>query len=33
VTLVPAAGVPSQDLRGLGHDVLRRLAMRERASA
>ena len=31
VTLVPAAGLPPQDLRGLGHDVLRRLAMRERA--
>jgi hypothetical protein len=33
VTLVPATGLPPQDLRRLGHDVLRRLAMRERASA
>jgi len=33
VTLLPAAGAPPQDLRGLGRDVLRRLALRERASA
>jgi hypothetical protein len=33
VALVPAAGLPGQDLRGLGHDVLHRLAIRERASA
>jgi hypothetical protein len=33
VTLIPAMGLPRQDLRRLGHDVLRRLATRERASA
>ena len=33
VTLIPAAGWPRQDLRRLGHDVLRRLATREQASA
>ena len=33
VTLIPAAGLPRQDLRRLGHDVLRRLATREQASA
>jgi hypothetical protein len=33
VTLIPAAGLPRQDLRRLGHDVLQRLALRERASA
>jgi hypothetical protein len=33
VTLIPAAGLAQQDLRTLGHDVLRRLAIRERASA
>jgi hypothetical protein len=33
VTLVPAAGLPRQDLRTLGHDVLHRLATREQASA
>jgi hypothetical protein len=33
VTLIPAAGLPRQDLRRLGHDVLRRLATRQRASA
>lgn len=32
VTLIPAAGQPRQDLRRLGHDVLRRLADRKRAS-
>jgi hypothetical protein len=31
--LIPAMGLPRQDLRRLGHDVLRRLATRERASA
>ena len=33
VTLIPAAGLPPQDLRRLGHDVLQRLALRERATA
>jgi hypothetical protein len=33
VTLVPASGLPRQDLRRLGHDVLHRLATREQASA
>jgi hypothetical protein len=33
VALIPAAGLPLQDLRRLGHDVLGRLAMRGRASA
>ncbi|WP_184443493.1 hypothetical protein [Mycobacterium sp. AZCC_0083] len=33
VALIPAAGLPRQDLRRLGHDVLGRLAMRGRASA
>jgi hypothetical protein len=33
VALIPAAGLPRQDLRRLGHDVLGRLAARGRASA
>jgi hypothetical protein len=33
VALIPAAGLPRQDLRRLGHDVLGRLATRGRASA
>jgi hypothetical protein len=33
VTLIPAAGLPRQDLRRLGHDVLARLAAGERSSA
>lgn len=33
VTLIPAAGLPRQDLRSLGQDVLHRLATREQASA
>ena len=33
VALIPAAGLPHQDLRRLGHDVLGRLATRGRASA